>query len=224
VSAAGTTDLSADAEWARQLAGERDPLEHAGPAPGRRAVAFILDPVILLLVMMTLVEIGNTAMQSATEAAWRHVEDPRAPIPSVNLPLIYTLLATAFLLPVVVTLVEAFTGKTPAKFMMGLRVLGRDDRPAGRGRMLARWATKSSWLLIGTVAFGLEILQLPGVEWLMLLSFCAWVVALIGCVPGLAGRTTLHDFVAKTQVVKRGDRGRNARFVQASSDDPVAAS
>jgi len=42
---------------------------------------------------------------------------------------------------------------------------------------------------------------------------------------GLAGWTSLHDFVAKTQVVvKRGNRNRNARFVQTSSDDPVAAS
>lgn len=220
MSPTGSTEHLEEVPRARQ-ATEGDPLDHAGPAPGRRAVAFILDPVILLLALMTLVEIGNTAMQATTEAAWRHVEDPRAPIPSANTTLIVALLATAFLLPVVVTLIEAFTGKTPAKLLMGLRVLGCDDRPAGRRRLLARWATKSSWLLLGMLAFGLDLLQLPGVEWLMMLSFSAWVISLIGCVPGLAGRSTLHDFVAGTQVVKRVVRGRTALITQFSSYDPT---
>lgn len=56
--------------------------------------------------------------------------------------------------------------------------------------------------LIGAVALGLDVAGLPGMEWLMLLSFCAWVVSLIGCVPGIAGRATLHDLVARTKVVK----------------------
>jgi uncharacterized RDD family membrane protein YckC len=183
------------------LTNPHDPQEHGGPAAGRRVLAYVLDPIILVLAMLVLFSVGQAAMGAAADAAWARIENPHAPVPgSVNLAVVVMLTFCIFSLPVAASVVEAWTGATPAKRLLGLRVLGADDRTAPRRHLIARWAIKSPWL---AMTVGAQSYDTAWLEWFSVVAAGSWVVALIGCVPGLVGSPTLHDVVTKTKVVKR---------------------
>lgn len=178
-------------------------IPHGGPAPIRRLVAFLLDPVILAMVTTVIVDVVDTAMEPTARAAWQHADDPTAPIPEVNGALFVSMLAVVPLLPVALGIVEMLTGATPAKLLLRLQVLGQDGRRPPRRRMVLRWLMKSGWWLLVLMALVLAVSGLPGSEWAMVAAFAGWVVSTIGSVPGVVGSVTLHDLVARTQVVTR---------------------
>jgi uncharacterized RDD family membrane protein YckC len=67
-------------------------------------------------------------------------------------------------------------GQTPAKMLLGLRVVRRDGRSAGYGRAFVRW-----------VGYGLGVLTLGLGFWIALLN---------------PDRRALHDWLAGTRVVR----------------------
>lgn len=169
----------------------------------RRLTAFVLDPVILALVTSLVVNVVDTAMAPTARAAWRHVDDPTAPMPVINHALVFSMLAALFLLPVALAIWEMWTGNTPSKLLLRLQVIGQDGRRPSPRRMMLRWVMKSGYWLLAAMALVLAVSGLPGSEWAMVAAFAAWVVSLLGSVPGVVGSVTLHDLVARTQVVTR---------------------
>lgn len=178
-------------------------IAHGGSAPARRVLAYLLDPLILALAWAVLVALLEVAIGSSAHAAWGLVHSAGLPPAAVHGTLIVVMFAVVLLPLVFLTAWEAWTGNTPAKLLLGLFVVGTNDRRAPRKRIVLRWATKSAWFILLLLAFGLDALGLPGVEWVTVLSFSASVVFFIGAVPGVVGYVTLHDLVAGTKLVKR---------------------
>jgi len=178
-------------------------IAHGGPAPARRVLAYLLDPLIVALASAVLVALVDVAMGSSAQAAWGLVDHAGLPASALHWTLVVVMFAVVLLPLVALNAWEAWTGNTPAKLLLGLFVLGTNDRRAPRKRIVLRWATKSAWFILLLLAFGLDALGLPGVEWVTALSFCASVVFFIGSVPGVVGYVTLHDLVAGTKLVRR---------------------
>lgn len=177
-------------------------IAHGGPAPARRVLAYLLDPLILALAWAVLVALLEVAIGSSAHAS-DLVDHAGLPAAAFHWTLLIVMFAVVLLPLVALNAWEAWTGNTPAKRLLGLFVLGTDDRRVPRKRIVLRWATKSAWLLLLLLASGLDALGLPGVDWVTVLSFCASVVFFVGSVPGVVGYVTLHDLVAGTKLVKR---------------------
>ena len=98
------------------------------------------------------------------------------------------------------SLVEAFTGASPGKMALGLKVGLEDGRRAGTGVYARRWAIKYSGTLLGLLA------ALPGLQIVGLIAPVAGVVVFAGCFLVLGDkRQALHDMAAKTAVFRKSD-------------------
>ena len=98
------------------------------------------------------------------------------------------------------SLIEAFTGASPGKMVLRLKV-GLEDGRVARGPVyLKRWAIKYSGSLLGLAGV------VPGLHPLALLAPVAGVVIFIGCFLVLGDkRQALHDLAARTAVYKTSD-------------------
>jgi uncharacterized RDD family membrane protein YckC len=98
------------------------------------------------------------------------------------------------------SLVEAFTGASPGKMILGLKVGTADGRRGGTALYLKRWAIKYSGTLLGLVGV------LPGLHILGLLAPVAGVAIFVGCFLVLGdARQALHDLGAATAVFRKAD-------------------
>jgi uncharacterized RDD family membrane protein YckC len=98
------------------------------------------------------------------------------------------------------SLIEAFTGASPGKMLLKLKIGLEDGRSAPLQSYVSRWAVKYSGTLIGLVAL------LPGLHLLGTLGSLAGFVIFIGCFLVLGDkRQALHDMAAKTAVFNRAD-------------------
>ena len=90
------------------------------------------------------------------------------------------------------TFIEAFTGASPGKRVMGLQV-AREDGSAGDTKLyLLRWALKNSGSLLQFV--------------LPVISTVVSLVFFFGCFATLSDKKqALHDIIAKTAVYKKDD-------------------
>ncbi len=96
------------------------------------------------------------------------------------------------------SLIEAFTGASPGKMVLRLKVGLEDGRPARRSVYAKRWAVKYSGSLLGLAGF------VPGLHPLALLAAVAGVVIFIGCFLVLGDkRQALHDLAARTAVYRK---------------------
>lgn len=90
------------------------------------------------------------------------------------------------------TLIEAFTGASPGKRVMGLQVAREDGSKGDVQLYLVRWALKNSGNLLQFV--------------LPLISTLASLVFFFGCFAALGDKKqALHDIIAKTAVYKKAD-------------------
>jgi uncharacterized RDD family membrane protein YckC len=98
------------------------------------------------------------------------------------------------------SLIEAFTGASPGKMVLKLKVGLEDGRNAPLASYVSRWAVKYAGTLIGLVAL------LPGLALLGTVGSLAGFVIFIGCFLVLGDkRQALHDMAAKTAVFKKAD-------------------
>ena len=106
--------------------------------------------------------------------------------------------ACVFLMYVVFMLIEGFTGATPGKMILGLKVKNADGSDAGIGFLLLRAVLKN----ISYVAFILA--GLTGVRVLMSVGNIGGLVIFIGCFFVLgAKKQAIHDLIGKTAVFKK---------------------
>lgn len=98
------------------------------------------------------------------------------------------------------SLVEAFTGASPGKMALGLKIGLADGRRASAGVYGRRWAIKYSGTLLGLIG------ALPGFHVTALLAPAAGVIIFVGCFLALGDRRqALHDVAAGTAVFRNVD-------------------
>jgi len=98
------------------------------------------------------------------------------------------------------SLVEAFTGASPGKMLLGLKVGLEDGRRAPVATYLARWIVKYSGSVLGLLG------ALPALHVLAALASAAGLVVFLGCFLVLGDkRQALHDLAAKTAVFRKAD-------------------
>jgi uncharacterized RDD family membrane protein YckC len=98
------------------------------------------------------------------------------------------------------SLIEAFTGASPGKMVLKLKIGLEDGRNAPLGTYVSRWAVKYAGTLIGLVAL------MPGLALLGTIGSLAGFVIFIGCFLVLGDkRQALHDMAAKTAVFNKAD-------------------
>jgi uncharacterized RDD family membrane protein YckC len=99
------------------------------------------------------------------------------------------------------SLIEAFTGASPGKMCLGLRVGTADGRRGSTALYVRRWAIKYS----GTV-MGLLGSTIPGLQILGLAAPAAGLIVFVGCFLALGDRRqALHDLGAATAVYRKAD-------------------
>lgn len=98
------------------------------------------------------------------------------------------------------SLIEAFTGASPGKMILKLKVGTAEGRQAPIQTYLTRWAVKNAGTLLGVLAL------VPGLGILSTLSSIAGLVIFVGCFLVLGqNRQALHDMAAKTAIFKTTD-------------------
>jgi len=98
------------------------------------------------------------------------------------------------------SLIEAFTGASPGKMILGLKVGTDDGRRGSSALYVKRWAIKYSGTVLGLLG------AIPGLHILGLLAPAAGIIVFIGCFLVLGDkRQALHDVAAKTAVFRKAD-------------------
>ena len=111
---------------------------------------------------------------------------------------ILTLSVSAPLAAFLYGLIEGFTGASPGKMMVGIKIGNQDGTPAEVGKLMIRFAIKNSGNIISLIYIAVSIIALK------YLSSIVGVVILIGCFFVLGdNKLALHDIIAKTAVYKR---------------------
>lgn len=160
---------------------------------GPRLGAALLDIVfiIILLVPISLLGVGaGLAAAMGMDAAGSDEAEALALLGmgagAVAMILIAGVVGLAY------TLIEAFTGASPGKRVMGLQVAQEDGGAGDTKLYLLRWALKNSGSLLQFV--------LPVISSLVSLVF------FFGCFAALGDkRQALHDIIGKTAVYKKSD-------------------
>jgi uncharacterized RDD family membrane protein YckC len=98
------------------------------------------------------------------------------------------------------SLIEAFTGASPGKMLLNLKVGTADGRRGSPALYVRRWAIKYSGSVLGLLG------AIPGLHVLGLLAPAAGVVVFVGCFVALGDRRqALHDLGASTAVYRWAD-------------------
>lgn len=98
------------------------------------------------------------------------------------------------------SLIEAFTGASPGKMLLKLRVGTADGRRGSPALYVRRWAIKYSGTLLGLVG------AVPGLQVVGLLAPAAGAIIFVGCFFALGDRRqALHDLGAATAVYRQAD-------------------
>ena len=113
-------------------------------------------------------------------------------------------IASGFLGPLY-GLIEAVTGSSPGKMLLGIRIVSEAGTRAPTSQLFTRYAIKQAAAIIGLVGF------LTGIEVFETLKNVTAGIWLIGCflVFGKA-RQTLHDKIAATAVLRKSDLAESA--------------
>jgi uncharacterized RDD family membrane protein YckC len=161
---------------------------------GPRLGAALLDIVFIILMLgpISLLGIGaGLATALGLEAAVGNEEAEALALigmgaGAIAMAIIAGVVALAY------TLIEAFTGASPGKRVMGLQVVREDGSPGDVQLYLLRWALKNSGSLLQFV--------------LPLISSLVSLVFFFGCFAALGDKKqALHDIIAKTAVYKKAD-------------------
>jgi uncharacterized RDD family membrane protein YckC len=98
------------------------------------------------------------------------------------------------------SLIEAFTGASPGKMLLRIKVGTADGRRGSPALYVKRWAIKYSGTLLGLLG------ALPGLHVVGLLAPAAGLVIFVGCFLALGDkRQALHDLGAATAVFRKAD-------------------
>jgi uncharacterized RDD family membrane protein YckC len=109
-------------------------------------------------------------------------------------------IAMIWLAAVLYGLIEAFTGASPGKMILGLKIGNQDGTSAEMTTYLIRWAVKNSGTILAALA------GLLSVKFIGTIGNLASLAIFVGCFFVLgASRQAFHDLAAKTAVYKKAD-------------------
>ena len=163
-----------------------------------RLGAYLLDLVLLVVLALALKNVVAAWFPGAVAellAKWQ--ESPGALKLGENWAA--TVVAITVLGPFY-ALVEGLWGKSPAKWLLGLRIAAASNHKPRLSRLLLRFALKGSGTILGALAVvaGLGLLETAG----NLVGF----VFLLGCfLVFRRSRQALHDQLARTIVLRKAD-------------------
>ena len=168
---------------------------------GRRLGAYVIDLLIVIGLAYIVASISGTFFErfvdfSKFTDAQLEVFDgkPNLWMFSVVVPI------TAVLMGFIYNLIEGFTGNTPAKYLLGIKIGNQDGTKASQGKLMGRFAIKNISSIIGLIAIALMASTLNTIG--SVLGF----VIFIGCFFVLGeSKLALHDMIAKTAVYWRKD-------------------
>jgi uncharacterized RDD family membrane protein YckC len=105
-----------------------------------------------------------------------------------------------YIVGVLYGLIEAFTGASPGKMVLKLKIGFEDGRNAPVAVYVTRWAVKYS----GSILSSLGVIT--GISLIGTLGSLAGLVVFVGCFLVLgAKKQAIHDMAAKTAVFKKAD-------------------
>ena len=194
---AGAKEEEGSAEVPVEAAPVEVPVEAVGPqyrGAWIRLVAFIIDGVLLLIILLILSSafgtgaIINTAegKEVMTFVRWQQW-------------------AVASLILVYFVGFWAWRGQTPGKMLIGAKIVKKDGRPIGIIRALLRFAVYFAYLIVWAFA-GLSILVMIIILFVVMLTIAV-----------NRGKRGIHDFIAGTVVIK--SRTKKAQPVEAEPAD-----
>lgn len=161
---------------------------------GPRFGAFLLDFVfiILLLVPISLLGIG-TGLAAALGLDSSVGGDEAEALAMIGMGAgAIAMILVAGILGLAYTLIEAFTGASPGKRVMGLQVAHADGTAGDMKLYLIRWALKNSGTILNLV--------------LPIISSLVSLVFFFGCFATLGEKKqALHDIIIKSAVYKKSD-------------------
>jgi len=171
---------------------------------GRRLGAFLLDVVIIYVLSLIIGVLGGAAIFSSLigmgAASGETEAGAAAGIMGGALGGILAAAAAAAGIAFIVFLVEGFTGYTPGKFILGIRVANADGSKAGIGSLLTRFVIKN----IQTVM--LILAGITGIAFLGTLGGILGLIVFIGFFFILGEQKQgFHDKIAKTAVYNKAD-------------------
>lgn len=160
-------------------------------------IAIILVPVFTFWGIMTGAELGFTEKGEAGEDLL--LAFTGGFLGSIIGMLIGFLLST-ILAFVLYSLLEALSGASPGKMILGLKVANQDGTSAGVSKKLLRWTVKYSGVLFAFAA------ALTSIAILEHLGSIAALAIVVGCFFVLgAARLSFHDMASGTAVYKKSD-------------------
>jgi len=146
---------------------------------GARLGAAIIDALVLLVIYTVLLPVlavsADMALRGSGPGVW-----------------VLVLLGS---IPLVYSSFEIWTGQTPGKKALGIRIMSQEGVPASKGQLLARWAVKYSGFSLRIAAGITGLAALADIE-----GLCGLIVFL-GCFLALGSSCmALHDRITGTAV------------------------
>lgn len=161
---------------------------------GPRLGATVLDIVfsITLIVPLSLLGIGGAiAAAFGLEESMSGDEAEALAMLGIGAAAI-SMILVAGVVALAYTLIEAFTGASPGKRVMGLQIAHQDGAAGDTKLYLMRWALKNCGSILNLV--------------LPVVANIASLVFFFGCFAALGeNRQALHDMIAKTAVYKKSE-------------------
>lgn len=172
---------------------------------GPRFGAFVLDIVLSIVLGLILAPVGALLGVGAGGAAGGAIggtEEERAAAAALGgiFGMLLGAMVMIYVAVVLYGLIEAFTGASPGKMILGLKIGNQDGSAANINTYVLRWAVKNSGNLIQAIA------GFVGIQILTTVGSLAGLAILVGCFFVLgANRQAFQDMAAKTAVFKKGD-------------------
>ena len=176
---------------------------------GPRLGALILDVIIVAVCGIAIGAAFGSALgklvgaeQMAAEAMKDvppEAAEGAALVGSIMSGMIGTVLAV-MIASVLYGLIEAFTGASPGKMALGMKIANPDATAASVGKLFGRYAVKNGNAIIGFLGFVAGVSALGTIGNLWGLAF------FIGCFFALgSSKQALHDIIVKTAVYPKAD-------------------
>lgn len=161
---------------------------------GPRLGAALLDVIILIVILVPISLLGLGAGLAAAFGLDSAVGgDEAEALAMIGMGAgAFAMILVAGIIGLAYTLIEAFTGASPGKRVMGLQVANADGSAGNMKLYLLRWTLKNSGSILNLV--------------LPVISSLASLVFFFGCFATLGEkRQALHDIIIKSAVYKKDD-------------------
>ncbi len=167
---------------------------------GRRLGAYVIDLLIVIGLAYIVASISGTFFEKFVDFS-KFTDEQAFFDANPTLWLLFVIIPIpAVLMSFIYNLIEGFTGNTPAKYLLGIKIGNQDGTKASQGKLMGRFAIKNISSIIGLIAIALMASTLN------IIGSVLGFVIFIGCFFVLGeSKLALHDMIAKTAVYWRKD-------------------